>query len=604
MFRVPLLTLSYLQLSAVSSPQRAPTNSNQRSATSSSTAYLHPQLAKLKETSIPQLASPVLSSASSSRWSGLQSPQTSSLMSAASDRTSLWLPPTSSISRPAHALSLSATLYSIPQDSSASTTLMSSSSRTPRVDPALDPSKVYSPGPPSPASTYVTALTETIVGSQTPRPSTASTTMGRPQSPVSRPGSAQVQAIFSPASIASRLPTPHPLRGSGLPKQSSQTIFSGITPISTPPPLPPSSTRPDVAASPTKPIPMAKQASLREVMMERLKATTSPSPGSVISSAFATLPGSSKRASASPAPTQPQNSVLRSYGLEKSSQMVSQPPAPQRRISHEYPQSEYGDSEPEEHEEYDVVHSTQVVQVTTKTVRRGSRTVTSPVPVGDYTSIPSPTISTHDSRKSVYSSPPQTTQTPTSATSSKGHGILDMFRSKSPHQRSTTVPPSLQSSNGSFHNLRGASPSPRPRTPGNGTSKMSLPFRLFGHRPTKSTVSDLSGKAVVDTDHDGAMSSCSSLVPTASEVGAVGPPTPPMRDPIEAVLDWQGRQVEAFKQTGRTKQRTPGVTWELPPGHYEPSGEEDDQRKRKIPLMRRSRRMQMTTTTTTEDDDL
>ena len=250
-----------------------------------------------------------------------------------------------------------------------------------------------------------------------------------------------------------------------------------------------------------------------------------------------------------------------------------------------------------------MVHSTQVVQVTTKTVRRGSRTVTSPVPVVDYASIPSPAISTHDARKSVYSPPPQTTQTPASSTSGKGHGILDMFRSKSPHQRSTTVPPSLQSNNGSFHNPRGASPSPRPRTPGNGTSKISLPFRLFGHRHTKSTVSELSGKAVVDTDHDGAMSSCSSLVHTASEVGAVGPPTPPVRDPIEAVLDWQGRQVEAFKQTGRTKQRTPGVTWELPPGHCEPSGEEDDQRKRKkIPLMRRSRRVQMMTTT--EDGDL
>jgi len=423
--------------------------------------------------------------------------------------------------------------------------------------------------------------------------------MGRPQSPVSRPGSSQVQAIFSPASIASRLPTPHPLRGSGLPKQSSQTIFSGITPISTPPPLPPSSTRPDATGSPTKPLPMAKQASLREMMMERLKATTSPSPGSVFSPSFTTVSGSSKRASLQSGQTQPQSSVLRSYGLEKSSPMVSQSPAPQRRISHEYPQSEYGDSEPEEHEEYDVVQSTQVVQVTTKTVRRGSRTVTSPVPVADYASIPSPAISTHDTRKSVYSSPSQTPQTPASATSSRGHGILDMFRSKSPHQRSTTVPPSLQSSNGSFHN-RGASPSPRPRTPGNGTSKMSLPFRLFGHRTTKSTVSDLSGRAVVDTDHDGAMSSCSSLVHTASEVGVVGPPSPPMRDPIEAVLDWQGRQVEMFQQTGRTKQRTPGVTWELPPGHYEPSGE-DDQRKRRTPMIRRSKRVQITKT---EDDEL
>ncbi len=571
-------------------------NSNQRSATSSSTAYLHPQLVKLKETSIPQLASPVLSSASSSRWSGLQSPHSPSLMSTASDRTSLWLPPTSSVSRSAHPLSSSTTLYSIPQDSSAPTTLMTSSisSRASRVDPTVDPSKVYSPAPSSPASTYVTALAETIVGSQPPGPSSASTAMGRPQSPVSRPGSAQVQAIFSPASIASRLPTPHPLRGGGLPKQSSQTILSGITPISTPPPLPPSSTRPGVAASPTKPLTMA---SLREVMMERLMSTTSPSPGSVISPSFTTMSGSSKRASLQSGQAQPQNTVLRSYGLEKSSPKVSQSPASQRRISHEYPQSEYGDSEPEEHEEYDVVQSTQVVQVTTKTVRRGSRTITSPVPVGDYTSIPSPAISTH---KSVYSPPSQTPQTPTSATSSRGHGILDIFRSKSPHQRSSTVPPSLQSSSGSFHN-RGASPSPRPRTPGNGGSKLPLPFRLFGHRTAKSTVSDLSGKAVVDTDHDGAMSSCSSLVHTASEVGAVGPPSPPMRDPIEAVLDWQGRQVEGFKQTGRTKQRTPGVTWELPVGHCEPSGEEENQRKRRIPMMRRSRRVQATTT---EDDEL
>ena len=421
--------------------------------------------------------------------------------------------------------------------------------------------------------------------------------MGRPQSPVSRPGSAQVQAIFSPAQIASRLPTPHPLRGGGS-KQPSQTILSGITPISTPPPLPPSSTRPDVAASPTKPLPMAKQASLREAMMERLKSTTSPSPVSVTSPSFT---GSSKRASLQSGQTQPQNSVLRSYGLEKSSPKVSQSPAPQQRISHEYPQSEYGDSEPEEHEEheeYDVVQSTQVVQVTTKTVRRGSRTVSSPVPVADYTSIPSPAISTHDARKSVYSPPSQIPQTSASTTSSRSHGILDMFRSKSPHPRSTTVPPSLQSSSGSFHN-RGASPSPRP---GNGSSKLSLPFRLFGHRTTKSTVSDLSGKAVVDTDHDGAMSSCSSLLHTASEVGAVGPPSPPMRDPIEAVLDWQGRQVEAFRQTGRTKQRTPGVTWELPPGHHEPSGEEDDQRKRRMPMMRRSRRMQMQMTTTENDE--
>jgi len=328
--------------------------------------------------------------------------------------------------------------------------------------------------------------------------------------------------------------------------------------------------------------------------------TTSPSPGSVISSSFTTMAGPSKRATAPSGQTQPQNSVLRSYGLEKSSPMVSQPPAPQRRISHEYQQSEYGDSEPEEHEEYDVVQSTQVVQVTTKTVRRGSRTVTSPVPVADYTSIPSPAISTHDVRKSVYSPPPQAPQTPASATSSKGHGFLDMLRSKSPHQRSSTVPPNLQSSTGSFHNLRGASPSPRPRTPGNGSSKFALPFRLFGHRPTKSTVSDLSGRAVVETDHDGAMSSCSSLAHTPSEVGAVRPPTPPMRDPIEAVLDWQGRQVEGFKQTGRTKQRTPGVTWELPPGHNEPSGEEDEQRKRRIPMMRRSRRVQVTT----QDDSL
>lgn len=520
-------------------------------------------------------------------------------MSAASDRTSLWLPPTSSVSRSAHALSLSSTLYSIPQDISTSTTLMtpSTSSRASRVDPAVDPSKVYSPAPPSPASTYVTALAETVVGSQPPGPSSASTALGRPQSPVSRPGSAQVQAIFSPASIASRLPTPHPLRGSAVPKQSSQTILSGITPISTPPPLPPSSTRPGSAASPTKPLPMA---SLREVMMERLKSTTSPSPGSVISPSFTTISGSAKRASLQPGPPQPQNSVLRTYGLENSSPKISQSPAPQRRISHEYPQSEYGDSEPEDHEEYDVVQSTQVVQVTTKTVRRGSRTITSPVPVADYTSIPSPTISTHDTRKTVYSPPSQTSQTPTSATSSRGHGILDMFRSKSPHQRSTTVPPNLQSSSGSFHN-RGASPSPRPRTPGNGGNKLPLPFRLFGHRTAKSTVSEVSGRAVVETDHDGAMSSCSSLVHTASEVGAVGPPSPPMRDPIEAVLDWQGRQVEAFKQTGRTKQRTPGVTWELPPGHLEPSGEEENQRKRKIPMMRRSRRVQVTTT---EDDEL
>jgi len=128
---------------------------------------------------------------------------------------------------------------------------------------------------------------------------------------------------------------------------------------------------------------------------------------------------------------------------------------------------------------------------------------------------------------------------------------------------------------------------------------MSL-FRLLGHRTAKSTVSDVSRRAVVETDHDGTMSSCSSLLHTASEVGAVGPPSPPMRDPIEAVLDWQGRQVEGFKETGRTKQRTPGVTWELPPGHYEPSGEEDDQRKRRIPMSRRSRRMQVTT----EDNEL
>jgi len=271
----------------------------------------------------------------------------------------------------------------------------------------------------------------------------------------------------------------------------------------------------------------------------------------------------------------------------------------QRRISHEYPQSEYGDSEPEEHEEYDVVQSTQVVQVTTKTVRRGSRTVTSPVPVADYNSIPSPAISTHEARKSVYS-PPQSPQTPVSATSSRGHGLLDMFRSKSPHQRSMTVPPSLQSSNSSFHNTRGASPSPRPGSVM--SNKLSLPFRLFKHRPTKSTVSELSGKAVIDTDHDGGMSSCSSLVQTASEVGAVAPPSLPMRDPIEAVWDWQGRQVEAFKETGRKKQRTPGVTWELPPGHYEPSGEENEQRQRRIPMMRRSRRAHVTTTA--EDDGL
>jgi len=53
------------------------------------------------------------------------------------------------------------------------------------------------------------------------------------------------------------------------------------------------------------------------------------------------------------------------------------------------------------------------------------------------------------------------------------------------------------------------------------------------------------------------------------EVGVVGS----MRDPIEAVLDRQDRQVEGFKQTGLRKRGTPGVTWELPPGDYELSDE-------------------------------
>ena len=63
------------------------------------------------------------------------------------------------------------------------------------------------------------------------------------------------------------------------------------------------------------------------------------------------------------------------------------------------------------------------------------------------------------------------------------------------------------------------------------------------------------------------------------EVGAVDY----VRDPIEAVMDWQGRQVEAFKQTGLRKRRTPGVTWHLPPFADDLSSEEDNQRPRRIP---------------------
>jgi len=56
-----------------------------------------------------------------------------------------------------------------------------------------------------------------------------------------------------------------------------------------------------------------------------------------------------------------------------------------------------------------------------------------------------------------------------------------------------------------------------------------------------------------------------------------------MRDPIEAVMDWQGSQVEGFKQTGLRKRRTPGVTWELSPAADDLSREEDNQRPRRIP---------------------
>ena len=72
------------------------------------------------------------------------------------------------------------------------------------------------------------------------------------------------------------------------------------------------------------------------------------------------------------------------------------------------------------------------------------------------------------------------------------------------------------------------------------------------------------------------------------EVGAVDY----MRDPIEAVMDWQGRQVEGFKQTGLRKRRTPGVTWELSPAADDLSREEDNQRPRRIPTPSPSSRRQ------------
>jgi len=56
-----------------------------------------------------------------------------------------------------------------------------------------------------------------------------------------------------------------------------------------------------------------------------------------------------------------------------------------------------------------------------------------------------------------------------------------------------------------------------------------------------------------------------------------------IRDPIEAMMDWQGRQVEGSKQTGLRKRRTPGVTWELSPAADDLSREEDNQRPRRIP---------------------
>lgn len=206
---------------------------------------------------------------------------------------------------------------------------------------------------------------------------------------------------------------------------------------------------------------------------------------------------------------------------------------------------------------------------------------------------------------SLCTAPQPSHQSSQSQSSNKGHGLFDVFRSKSPPQRSSTVPPNLQSSAGmgsfpvSLHHMHSPSPSPRPRTPGNGSSKI-FPFRLF-HKPTKS-VSGASVEAVIDRNYqEGAMSSCSSLVNTPSEVGTGGPPSPPMRDPIMAILDWREGEEEDFKQTKRTKRRTPGVTWELPAGHA-PSGEEEKDSRPKISVLRRSRRSSQVITT--EHDEL
>jgi len=98
-------------------------------------------------------------------------------------------------------------------------------------------------------------------------------------------------------------------------------------------------------------------------------------------------------------------------------------------------------------------------------------------------------------------------------------------------------------------------------------------------QPAESTRTISNGYSSIYTSSSNLRHSTRPEILALGELGAVDS----MPDPIKAVLDWRGRQAEGFKQTGRRKMRTPGVTWELPLGDYELSGEEDNQRKRRKP---------------------